>query len=76
MEEQTRNNNPPNLLLQFFQYKHLPEGKMQDVSMMFSTLANTLKDVLPNNPETTSAFRKLLEAKDCAVRSILFDFNK
>lgn len=26
---------------------------------------------LPRNPERTTALRKLLEAKDCAVRSII-----
>lgn len=59
-------------LLQFFEYKHLPEGKMQDTSMMFCTLAKTLVDTLPTNPERTMALRKLLEAKDCAVRALIF----
>lgn len=61
-----------NYLLQFFSYKHLPHGPMQDTSMLFSQLANELEKVLPKNPEATVAFRKLLEAKDCAVRSLIF----
>jgi hypothetical protein len=27
---------------------------------------------LPENPETITALRKLLEAKDCAVRAMIF----
>ncbi len=61
-----------NKILQFFKYKHLSEGKMQDTSMMFSVLADTLEAQLPKNPESTVAFRKLLEAKDAAVRSLIY----
>ena len=31
-----------------------------------------LLDTLPSNPERTAGLRKLLEAKDCAVRAELF----
>ena len=62
-----------NKLLQFFKYKHLPEGNMQNTSKLFSDLADELEKQLPKNPESTVAFRKLLEAKDCAVRSIIFE---
>ena len=58
-------------LLQFFEYKHLPE-KLQKVSMPFGLLAQDLDLALSNNPEKTVALRKLLEAKDCAVRSVLY----
>lgn len=58
-------------LLQFFKYDHLPEH-LQEVSKPFSELANNLAKSLPPNPETTTAIRKLLEAKDSAVRSKLF----
>jgi len=61
----------PNYLLQFFAYEHLPEH-LQTVSKPFGELAKLLEESLPNNPEKTTAFRKLLEAKDCAVRSVLF----
>lgn len=56
-------------ILQFFGFKHLPEGKMQETSQLFHNLAHTLDQILPENPEKTSAMRKLLEAKDCAVRA-------
>jgi ferritin-like protein len=57
----------PHYLMQFFEYKHLPEH-LQPVSKAFADLAATV-DTYPENPEKTTALRKLLEAKDCAVRS-------
>lgn len=58
-------------LLQFFAYEHLPEH-LQRVSMPFHHLARQIAETLPSNPERTVALRKLLEAKDCAVRALLF----
>lgn len=58
-------------LLQFFVYEHLPEH-LQKVSKPFGDLARQLVADLPSNPERTTALRKLLEAKDCAVRAVLF----
>lgn len=71
-------------LLQFFEYKHLPPH-LQAVSKPFCELAHamvrgdnvpesgtvTIGVALPRNPERTFALRKLLEAKDCAVRAVL-----
>lgn len=61
-------------LLQFFAYAHLPEH-LQAVSKPFGDLAEKLVAELPRNPERTVALRKLLEAKDCAVRAQLFKEN-
>jgi len=58
-------------LLQFFEYVHLPED-LQEISKRFYSLAYELVNELPRNPERTTALRKLLEAKDCAVRAALF----
>lgn len=58
-------------LLQFFAWEHLPV-ELQTVSAPFGVLANQLAKTLPRNPERTTALRKLLEAKDCAVRAKLF----
>ena len=58
-------------LLQFFEYKHLPE-KLQATSKLFHDMAVFMDDALPMNPEKTTVLRKLLEAKDCAVRAMLF----
>lgn len=55
-------------LLQFFEYKHLPEH-LQMISHRFYLLAYSMVATLPRNPERTVALRKLLEAKDCAVRA-------
>ena len=42
---------------------------MQDISRPFCQLAEEMAMRLPPNPETTVCLRKLLEAKDAAVRS-------
>jgi hypothetical protein len=60
-----------NKLLQFFKYDHLPVP-LQEVSKPFCELAEQIEKSLPGNPEKTVALRKLLEAKDCAVRAFLF----
>lgn len=57
-------------LLQFFAYEHLP-SHLQEISKPFGELAKQLVAFLPANSETTTALRKLIEAKDCAVRSKL-----
>lgn len=58
-------------MLQFFAYEHLRED-LKTVSAPFHTLAHALADGLPRNPERTVCLRKLLEAKDCAVRAALY----
>lgn len=55
-------------ILQFFEFLHLPEH-LQRHSAPFYELAYAIANELPRNPERTVALRKLLEAKDCAVRS-------
>lgn len=61
---------PQEHILQFFTYAHLPD-KLQEVSRPFTLLAHELVNTLPRNPERTVALRKLLEAKDAAVRAVL-----
>jgi len=56
-------------LLQYFTYAHLPPH-LAAVSKPFADLAEVVAD-LPSSPEVTVALRKLLEAKDCAVRARL-----
>lgn len=58
-------------IIQFFAFEHLPEH-LQDVSRPFAALAYAIIDKVPRNPERTVALRKLLEAKDAAVRAKLF----
>jgi hypothetical protein len=57
-------------IAQFFAYEHLP-AELQAVSKLFCLLAYQIIDTLPRNPERTVALRKLLEAKDAAVRAAL-----
>ncbi len=57
-------------LLKFFVCAHLPD-KLRAVSAPFCELANHIALTYPENPETTVALRKLLEAKDAAVRANL-----
>ena len=58
-------------ILQFFRYEHLPT-ELAAVSAPFAALALGIVETLPRNPERTTALRKLLEAKDCAVRAKLY----
>lgn len=57
-------------ILQFFAYAHLPPH-LQTVSKPFGDLAQQIIETLPRNPERTVALRKLLEAKDAAVRALV-----
>ncbi len=56
--------------MQFFAWQHLPPH-LQEISKPFGELAESVL-LLPDNSERTTALRKLLEAKDCAVRAKLF----
>ncbi len=58
----------PDHIMQFFVYAHLPPA-LAEISRPFAELAKTIVDTLPRNPERTVALRKLLEAKDAAVRA-------
>ena len=62
---------PKYRLPNFFEFAHLPPF-LQAVSKPFYKLAHEVADqVAEINPETEMALRKLLEAKDCAVRAVL-----
>ena len=61
---------PTEPIMQFFAYDHLP-SHLAAVSEPFSALAHQIVDRLPRNAERTVALRKLLEAKDAAVRALL-----
>jgi hypothetical protein len=57
-------------ILRYFQFAHLPD-KLQNISRPFGQLAYLIEDTLPAGPEKSTALRKLLEAKDAAVRAAL-----
>lgn len=58
-------------LMQFFKYDHLPPA-LADISKPFCVLARALVESLPHNQELEMSLRKLLEAKDCAVRASIY----
>lgn len=66
MENEMATNN----LMKYFKYDHLPP-KLQEVSKKFAELAEYIDGNIPQSAESTVALRKLLEAKDCAVRASL-----
>ena len=60
----------PDHIVQFFSYTHLP-ASLAKISKPFCELASHITETLPQNPERTVALRKLLEAKDAAVRAFI-----
>lgn len=58
-------------VLRHFRHEHLATQDLRDLSRGFTILAEGLVDGLPDSPELTVALRKLLEAKDCAVRALV-----
>lgn len=61
---------PPEHITQFFVYTQLPPH-LQDVSRPFAEMAMWILATMPRNQERTVALRKLLEAKDAAVRAMV-----
>lgn len=57
-------------LTQFFEYRHLSPN-MQAICKPFAYLVQSLLE-LPDNPERTHCIRKVLEARDCAMRASTF----
>lgn len=55
-------------VLRWFRFDHLP-GHLRPISQQFADLAYDLAAQLPHDQETSTALRKLLEAKDAAVRA-------
>lgn len=57
-------------MLKWFAYEHLPDH-LQLISKPFAGVAERLTKQVDAGPERTVALRKLLEAKDAAVRAAL-----
>ena len=60
----------PTTTIKYFEYEHLPD-KLQAVSKPIGELAKKMESELPDGPEKSAGMRKLLEAKDCFVRSMV-----
>lgn len=58
-------------VLRFFEYDHLPEGPIRNTSRDFQAFAQSMAVRIDPDPELTVALRKLLEAKDAAVRAVV-----
>ena len=61
----------PSTTIQYFKFEHLPTGPAREASEKISQLAQQMEETLPDGPEKSAGMRKLLEAKDCFVRSAL-----
>lgn len=61
---------PVDDIMQYFTYEHL-KPEMQEISKPFCELAKQMVSTLPRNPQRTIMLNKIMEAKDCAVRSFL-----
>lgn len=70
----------PDRMLKWFAYEHLPShlqgvskqfDLLQGVSKQFGLLAQDVCALIEPGPERTVALRKLLEAKDAAVRAVV-----
>lgn len=59
-------------MMRYFTYSHLP-GELQRISKLFHVTALAVVLAMPRSAERTVALRKLLEAKDAAVRAAVFD---
>lgn len=60
----------PHALLRHFTYAHLPPH-LAEVSLWFAQVAHRMDEQLPDGLEKDAGLRKLLEAKDCAVRAMI-----
>jgi hypothetical protein len=56
--------------MRYFEFLHLPP-KLQQVSRHFHTVAEIVRNTVPDGPEKTFCLRQLLLAKDAAVRACL-----
>lgn len=59
--------------MKYFKWAHLKDPEMREVSRMVGSTAAALDAALPEGPEKAVALRKLLEAKDAAVRAVIPD---
>jgi len=70
MENEKAVPEPRSPIMRFFAFEHLPEH-LQAVSKPFCETAEWVELNLEPSAEKSAGLRKLLEAKDCAVRAAL-----
>lgn len=66
-------NDPKNgeRMVKWFDYEHLNSEQLRDMSRNFQVLAHAIIHGVEPGPERTVALRKLLEAKDAAIRALV-----
>jgi hypothetical protein len=57
-------------ILKWFEYEHLADP-LQEATAPFAALARKIAATVTAGPERSVALRKLLEAKDAAVRAVV-----
>lgn len=55
--------------IKYFAYSRLPL-KLQAAAKPVDNLAHAMEALLPDGPEKSAGMRKLLEARECFIRSI------
>jgi hypothetical protein len=63
-------------MLEWFEAGHLPAGEILEASAQFAELASMIVATTMRCPERTVALRKLLEAKDAAVRATIWSLPR
>lgn len=58
-------------LLVFFEFSHLKNIQLKEVSSKFYILSRYINAQVNSNQQKVECLKKLLEAKDCAVRAEL-----
>lgn len=64
---------PKQNALRWFEYEHLRDPEIKEISRHFMVLAELMHFSLGSGAEKSAGMRKLLEAKDCFVRQALDD---
>lgn len=64
-------NRVPERMMAFFSYEHLPVERQAVSKLFYHTASKVCRNISPG-PERTVALRKLLEAKDAAVRASIY----
>jgi hypothetical protein len=58
-------------MIKWFDWEHLAGEDLKDMAYSFQTLAFVIVNQVKSGPERTVALRKLLEAKDAAIRALV-----
>ena len=58
-------------MLKWFQWEHLAGDNLREMAYTFQAVAYTVVNQIEKGPERTVALRKLLEAKDAAIRALV-----